>query len=262
VARIWGFVVWVYSIGWFDLAGFNLWSQTWNLAQFNAGVSWSGGLKYSPNPGIHWDLGMLGVDEEEGLEETDFHEDSAEVEEEDIIEAILNETQAQASVPDGLTEGTALPFDWYKPLDLYPPVLNLPNADDPGEVNRDDGPTTVRYQSRGRTVYEDIGVADWPAARRTFEFFPYDQRQTPEQARFNRLLDTLGYDRSGTDAEHVWDVNLRGLEFDRFDNLWPASNQEQQLAGTRHHNQIRNYEDTLGNIAGHWFVIARIRHPA
>ena len=256
----------------FDVLGYNLWRQTWNLGRFDSGVSWSGGLRYSSNPGVHWDLGTLGVEneadqglteEEETLEASGSHEDAAEVEEEDIIEAILSETHAQVSTPDGLSEDTALPFDWYKPLDLYPPVLSIPNADDPKDVHRDAGPTSVRYHdNRGKTLYDEIGVADWPAARRTFEFFPYDARNTPEQARFNRLLDALGYDRSGTDAEHVWDVGLRGLDFDRFDNLWPASNQEQQLAGGRHHNQIRNYRATLGNLAGRWFVISRIRHPA
>lgn len=253
----------------FDLAGFNLWRQTWNLANFDAGVAWSGGLKYSPNPGVHWDFGTLGVNddldlgsaEDEGLEDMIFHEDSAEVEE-DIIQAILDENQAQVTSPDGLSESTALPFTWYKPIDLYPREVEIPNADDPHILSRDNGPTEVRYQSGSRTLSEYLGVADWPAVNRTFEYFPYDERRTPEQIRFNGLLDRLGYSRSGVDAEHVWDVNLRGLEYDRFDNLWPASNQEQQLAGVRHYHQIRNYERTIGNIAGRWFKIVRVRHPA
>jgi hypothetical protein len=132
----------------FDLAGFNLWRQTWNLLNFDAGVAWKGGFKYSPNPGPHWDMGKLGVDleetDDETLDETEYR-DTAEVDEEDIVEAILNENKAQVAAPDGTDEDHALPFDWYKPISLYPATIDLPNADDPKEVNRDDGPTTVRY---------------------------------------------------------------------------------------------------------------------
>jgi hypothetical protein len=78
------------------------------------------------------------------------------------------------------------------------------------------------------------------------------------------LLDRLGYARSGVDAEHVWDVNLLGLDYDRFDNLWPASNQEQQLAGGQHERQMQNYRAnaTLDPLEGRHFVIIRVRHPA
>ncbi|PSR15932.1 hypothetical protein C8255_20535 [filamentous cyanobacterium CCP3] len=254
----------------FDLLGFNLWRQTWNLAQFDAGVAWQGGLKYSPNPGLHFDLGTLGINDEEalatgedeGLEDIAFNEDSAVIDEEDIIEAILDEEDAQVSTPDGLSEEKALPFDWYKPIELYPEVIHLPAADDPQEVRRDNGPTGVRYRDyRGRTITEYIGVADWPAQRKKFEYMPYDERREPEKNRFNSLLDRLGFSRAGLDGDHVWDIKLRGLEYDRFDNLWPASNQDQRLSGTRHDIQIRNYERTLGNINGRWFVISRVLPP-
>jgi len=248
-----------------SVAGLDIWRQDWNLLDYEAGVAWSGGLKYSPNPGAHWNFGALETGDSKDDDPDDnepVHEDAAEFDADDIIEAIINENDAQITAPDGLTEATALPFDWYKPLELYPAVVEIPNADDPEEVHRDSGPTMVRYQVGGRTEYDEIGVADWPAARRTFQLTPYDSRIAPEQSRFNRLLDRLGYDRSGTDAEHVWDLNLRGVEFDRFDNLWPASNQEQQLAGTRHTNQMRNYRATIPDLNGRWFIISRMRHPA
>ena len=117
----------------------------------------------------------------------------------------------------------------------------------------------------------ELGVADWPSVGRTLQFLPYDERDTPEQGRFNRLLDCLGADHSGVDAEHVWDVNLRGLEYDRFDNLWPARNQDQHLAGGQHERQIANYRDTIdredpedsaGLLEGRWLEIIRVRHPA
>jgi hypothetical protein len=270
----------------FDLLGHNLWSQTWNLIQFNPRVSWRGGLKYSPNPGVKWDLGTLGVADEmdlvpaedEGLEDITFHEDNAEVEVEDIVQEILDESRAQVDTPDGLSEDTALPLDWYKPLELYAIQVDLPNATDPQSVGRDDGPIEVRFPStlvprRDRGVYgigdtpsgdvsEDLGVADWPAVDRTFQYLPYNERRDPEKRRFNRLLDALGFSRSGFDADHVWELNLEGQDADRFDNLWPASNQEQQLAGSLHRIQIREYEGRLGNVNGRWFIIVRVRHPA
>ena len=143
-------------------------------------------------------------------------------------------------------------------------MVHIPNAEHPKELDRDAGPTEVRFTTRGSPDRELLGVADWPAVRRTFQFTPYGQRETPEQGRFNRLLDRLGYARSGVDAEHVWDVNLLGLDYDRFDNLWPASNQDQQLAGGQHERQIANYRanTALEPLEGRHFVITRVRHPA
>ena len=116
-----------------------------------------------------------------------------------------------------------LPFIWYKPIELYAPVLDMPNAVPPRTLDRDDGPTIVAYRLRRGTAFARLGVSDWPAVGRTFQFIPYDARVTPKQGEFNRLLDRLGTDRTGFDAEHVWDVYLRGLTYDRFSNLWPAS---------------------------------------
>lgn len=266
----------------FDLAGINLWSQTWNLVNFDAGVSWYGGLRYSPNPGIHWDLGIFNVGEDIDPLSTDTNYEAADIDEEDIIEAILSETQSQVASPDGSNQSNALPFDWFKPDSLYPSEMNLPNAIAPTSVGRFDGPTTVRFPtallpSRDRRHYglprsaasdtrteleEDIGVADWPSVNRTFQYMPYDSRSDPEKERFKRLVDALGFDRSGFDADHIWELGLQGAEFDRFDNLWPGSNQEQQLAGSRHFQQMANYQNTLENINGRWFVISRILHPA
>lgn len=163
---------------------------------------------------------------------------------------------------DGTRRDCPLPFIWYKPIELYAPVIDMPNAVPPGSLDINRGPTTVGYRYRRRTVYERFGISNWPAVGRTFQFIPYDARVTPEQARFNDVMDTVGFDRSGFDAEHVWDVYLRGLEFDRFTNLWPASNQEQQLAGTRHRNQIVAYQAQYGNVNGRWFEIVEFRHPA
>jgi hypothetical protein len=268
----------------FDLLGHNLWRQSWNLADFHPSIAWSGGLVYSPNPGPYWDLGGFGtgtdspddevIADEAGdqwLESVDGTDDSAEVDTDDVVDALLDEDQARVQIPNGLSEDNALPFEWRKPLELYPEVLEIPNAEDPKELNRDSGPTEVRFTTGGSSDRVELGVADWPSVGRTFQFLPYDERDTPEQGRFNRLLDRLGADRSGVDAEHVWDVNLRGLEYDRFDNLWPASNQDQQLAGGQHERQIANYRDTIdredpedsaGPLEGRWLEIIRVRHPA
>lgn len=268
----------------FSIAGVNLWSQTWPLVRYNPGVSWKGGLRYSPNPGVHWDLGAFGVGDsgdgrsvdDEVLDDIDYHSDEAEVKEDDVVQAILDETRVQVNAPDGSSPDKALPFDWYKPIGLYPSEMSLPNADAPQQVGRDDGQTEIRFPvslipNRDRKkynpdpdgfVYDRIGVDDWPAASHEFQYTPYDSRSDPEKERFKRLVDALGYSRAGLDIDHVWELNLRGQEFDRFDNLWPASNQEQQLAGSRHKIQISSYESRLGNVNGRWFVITRVRHPA
>ncbi|HEY4114162.1 MAG TPA: DUF4157 domain-containing protein [Rhizomicrobium sp.] len=250
----------------FDLAGYNLWNQSWNLANFASHIAWHGGLKYSPNPGMHFNLGALGVEGSSDDEDLSDHEDEAVVHEDEIVRSLLDEPAATVTAPDGLSEDKAIPFDWYKPIELYEDSLHLANADPVQDLHRSSGPTLIYYNHNGRREHVELGVADWPSARRTFQFMPYNARVTPEQRHFNTVLDELGYPRRqrGVDAEHVWDVALRGLEFDRFDNLWPASNQEQQLAGVRHHNQMQQIAGTLpgGSANGRWFVIARVRHPA
>ncbi|MGY8871588.1 MAG: eCIS core domain-containing protein [Pseudomonadales bacterium] len=268
----------------FSIAGVNLWSQSWPLVRYKPGVSWKGGLRYSSNPGLDWDLGAFGVNDDlldssndDGdIDDTGYRSDAAEVEEGDVVQAILDETRTQVASPDGTSPDKALPLDWYKPIGLYPSTMSLPNADDPHQVDRDSGQTDVRFPlsvipSRDHKYYtadpdefahEQVGVIDWPAVGHDFQYMPYDSRTDPEKERFKRLVDALGFSRAGLDIDHVWELNLRGLEYDRFDNLWPASNQEQQLAGSRHRIQVRNYEDRLGNVNGRWFVITRVRHPA
>jgi hypothetical protein len=172
------------------------------------------------------------------------------------------------TAPDGLSEATAIPFDWYKPIKLYEESLHLPNADPPRDLPRSSHPTLIYYNYHGQRRHAELGVADWPEERRTFDYLPYDSgtRNTPEQRHFNTVLDEMGYPRRerGVDAEHVWDVKLRGLGFDRFDNLWPARDQAQRLAGVRHSIQMRQIASTLpgGSANGRWLVIARVRDPA
>jgi hypothetical protein len=254
----------------FSAFGFNLWSQRWNLVNFNPSVGWAGGLRYQTGRGVEWDFGRIDRDSDlsasgagsVGSSASGFHSSAADVDTDDVIAAILDDHHATVTAPDGLSDNSPLPFIWYKTMDLYPRVMELPNAEDPQQVNRDNGPVMVRYLERGRSVYERFGVASWPAVRRRFQYLPYDEREEPEKERFARLVDRLGYSRTGLDIDHVWDIGLRGIEYDRFDNLWPASNQEQQLAGGRHFRQIDNYRSTVGNINGRYFEIVDIRHPA
>jgi hypothetical protein len=258
----------------FSVFGAEIWRQQWNLKNFDAAVGWKGGLSYSPNPGIHWDLGQFGrameeegpgdFEDDERLDDVVAHEDEAAIDAEGVVDDLFEEGNAVITAPQGLSEDDALPFEWRKPEELYAETLTIPRAETPDEIERDAGPTYVRYLVRGKPVTEYLGVADWPAPDDTFQFMPYTARVTPEQRRFNSVLDKLGFSRAGFDAEHAWDVYLRGLEYDRFDNLWPASNQEQQLAGGQHERQISNYRATIrgGNINGRWFRIENIRHPA
>jgi hypothetical protein len=84
---------------------------------------------------------------------------------------------------------------------------------------------------------------------------PHEERE--EQDRLRNLLDTLGYDRAGTDVDHVHELQFGGA--DVFGNLWPADNSANRSAGRRHLNQLENYRQQLGNLAGRHFVISRVR---
>jgi hypothetical protein len=164
---------------------------------------------------------------------------------------------------DGLSKKCPLPFTWYKPSELYIEEIAMPKARPPGRLSRGEI-KSICYPFRQFTVCEVLGVSRWPELFSQFQYIPYDsgERKTPKQSYFNDVMKRVGFDRAGLDAEHVWDVKLRGLEYDRLNNVWPASNKEQQLAGTLHMLQIREYESRLGNLAGRWLQITAIRHPA
>lgn len=251
------------------LAGMDVWNQRWKLARFDPQVSWKGGLKYSPNPGVKWDVGSIGVgaaaaDPEPSTDPSEFHEGPGELTSNaarSIINAVVDERSSQVTVPQGLRRSDALPLVWRKPVrsDLYPDTVAIPNATEPPfELVRRDGPSMVVYRERGRTVRERLGVkeSNWPHVGKTFQFIPAPERVTPEMTRVRRLLERLGTDLGGLDVDHVHEVQFGGA--DRAANLWPADASMNRSAGTRHREEIDQYRSRLGNINGRYFVIADI----
>ena len=238
--------------------GVGLWRETWRLRrEAGLGLGWAGGIKYSPNPGIHWVLGAIG--KLEGIDDLILNdEDEANVETDDVFDTLLAQAQGNVTTPDGLSPRTALPFDWHKPVEIYPATVPIPNADDPQELSRDAGPSTVRFTQGSRSVFERIGVSreNWPFQGKRFQFIPHEEREEPEKNRLRNLLDTLGFDRSGTDVDHVHELQFGGA--DTFGNLWPADNSANRSAGSRHLGQLENYRQQIGNLAGRHFVITRI----
>jgi hypothetical protein len=243
------------------VVGVELWRESWRLRkEAGLGIGWAGGIKYSPNPGIHWILGAIG--KLEGIDDlVSDDEDEADVETDDVLDTLLNQAQGSVTAPDGLSPRTALPFDWHKPIEIYPATLAIPNADDPHALSRDAGPTTVRFTQGGRSVFERIGVSrgNWPFQGKRFQFVPPAGRVEPEKDRLRALLDRLGFDRSGTDVDHVHELQFGGA--DAFNNLWPADNSANRSAGARHAEQLENYRQQpgLANLAGRHFVISRVR---
>jgi hypothetical protein len=75
-----------------------------------------------------------------------------------------------------------------------------------------------------RSMFERIGVSrgNWPFQGKTFRYVPHEERQEPEKNRLCALLDTLGFDRSGTDIDHVHELEFGGA--DMFSNVWLAAN--------------------------------------
>ncbi|WP_263352911.1 eCIS core domain-containing protein [Acidicapsa acidisoli] len=242
------------------LGRFELWRDTWQLKNaVDLGLGWAGGISYSPNPGPHWILGAIGkLEGIDGLLNEQEEDDDANVEDDDVLAGLLNQANGHVTAPNGLSPNNALPFDWHKPIDLYPETLDIPNADDPKSVSRDKGPTNVRYTSRGRTVQERIGVArgNWMYQDKVFRYIPHADEPRQEQARMRNLLDTLGHQRGGTDVDHVYELQFGGA--DNFPNLWPLDNSANRSAGGRHNDQLDHYRTQLGNIAGRYFVVARV----
>ncbi|HMF76720.1 MAG TPA: hypothetical protein VK604_13755, partial [Bryobacteraceae bacterium] len=246
--------------------GFELWRENWRLSKAaNLGLGWEGGIKYSPNPGIHWILGA--IDMLEGIDDELFDDEEAHVDTDDVLGTLLDQPRGTQITPDGLSQQTALPFSWHKPLDLYPKSLSIPNAEEPKELNRDDGPTSVRRNvnqgtGRSKSVYERIGVAsgNWVGRGKYLQYVPHAVESRAEQDRLRDLLTTLGYDRGGTEVDHVRDLHLGGQ--DEFRNLWPLDQATNSAAGPRHQRQLDNYRQQFAaqnkTLDGRIFVISDV----
>jgi hypothetical protein len=218
-----------------------LWRETWQLKKSaKLGFGWEGGIKYSPNPGIHWILGA--IDKLEGIDEELFDDEEAYVDSDGMLGGLLDQQAGTQTTPDGLSRQNALPFTWHKPLDMYPNKLSIPNAEEPKELDRDAGPTSVRRIVGGKSTYERIGVnpKNWVRPGDYLQFVPHAEENRREQRRLRDLLTTLGFDRSGTEIDHVRDHQFGGK--DHFSNLWPLDQATNSAAGPRHEDQCDNYE--------------------
>jgi len=165
---------------------------------------------------------------------------------------------------DGSTPERALPFKWHKPREgyfLYPESLYVPDALSTDELERDAGPTPVRYEDgRGRQRTDEFGVREpyWPQIGQRLQFDP--GRREREQRRFTRVLSThLGADLSGLTTDHVRELQFGDpTQLDQFDNLWPMDSSGNSSAGTNHRNEFRYYERRFGSLNGRWFEITEI----
>jgi hypothetical protein len=230
--------------------GFELWRENWNLKK----------AADSPNPGIHWILGA--IDKLEGIDDELFDDESAHVDTDDVLGTLLDQRRGNQITPDGLSKRTALPFSWRKPIDMYPKTVSIPNAEEPKELDRDAGPTSVRRNVRGRSVYERIGVVpgNWVGRGHYLQYVSHAMESRAEQNRLRDLLSNLGFDSSGTEVDHVRDLQFGGQ--DEFKNLWPLDQATNSAAGPRHQNQLDNYRQQFAargeTVDGRIFVIAEV----
>jgi len=241
--------------------GFELWRENWKLNKAaKLGLGWEGGIKYSPNPGIHWILGA--IDMLEGIDDELFDDEESHVDTDDVLGTLLSRSNGTQITPDGLSKQTALPFTWHKPLDFYPRTLAIPNAEEPKELDRDNGPTSVRRTVRGKSVFERIGVSqgNWVGVGKFLQYVPHADESRTQQNRLRDLLVNLGFDNSGTEVDHVRDLHLGGD--DKFSNLWPLDQATNSAAGPLHEGQIDNYRQQFAaqnqTLEGRIFVISDV----
>ena len=246
--------------------GFEIWREDWRLTKAaNLGLGWAGGIRYSPNPGIHWLPGA--IDKLVAIDRELTDDEEAQVNEDDVLGGLLDQSRGTPTTPDGLSRQNALVFSWHKPIDFYPKTLDIPNAVDPQTLDRDDGPTTVTRSvnqggGRSKTEYERIGVArsNWVRRGDYLQYVPHAVEDRREQDRLRDLLTDLGFDTSGTEVDHVRDLHLGGK--DHFSNLWPLDQATNSAAGPRHQRQLENYEQQFAarnlNLNGRIFVISDV----
>lgn len=247
------------------LAGFNLWSQTWNIADARLGVGWEGSVGYSTREGLSVSPGEfkpmdaqrdIFLPQSVGDPATG---DEADMDGDKVMDQIFDESR-KGDITNKTSEGTENdphPFTWHKPFEMYEKTVDLPNAERPPSVSRTDGVTDVYWYPPGRKSLSHLklGVSDWPSSMSPpFKYRPYvgkrGDEHMPNQAKFNRRLDSLGFDRTGNDAEHVWDVGLRGPDFDKFSNLWPAESGANQSAGGKHKSEINTIKQMKKETTG------------
>jgi hypothetical protein len=263
-----------------------VWSKQWKLLDADFGIGWKGGVRIGTDTKTRFDFGSVGIlsDDDkpdpggpslEAASAADPLAPKSEVDDTNVLEASINrETGDPERTPNGESEGDALPFVWYKPLEIYPRKVLIPRASSPHELDRDDGPTKVTYDvGRGaNTVPIGVRRSNWPYARtardrpgKTFLYVPDDPGNVEKDALkdvFNQRLLPVGETLRGNgfDLDHVHEKQFGGK--DAYSNLWPADYQENQLAGTRHDHQLAEYRQTVGAIDGRWFEIVEFRRAS
>lgn len=173
---------------------------------------------------------------------------------------------------DGSSPGKALPFKIHKPwkrYSLYPESLVLPRAiskpyesdEETGaiEINREDGPTAVEYPFRNTTKVDEFGVRPsyWPEEGDLLQY--HSGRRDSEKDRFKRVVERLGGDLSGLQADHVRELQFgEAASLDQFDNLWPMDSSANMSAGRLQRSEFRYYESLFGTLRNRWFEITEI----
>jgi hypothetical protein len=176
------------------------------------------------------------------------------------ITAMVRRWLANSTVEaDGLSCKTALPIQWFKPIDLYPSELDFDPQKHPDvyptSVNRDAGPTRVSHSG----TFDDIGVAseNWPTGgwAKCFQLIP-EAKSRRESHALRELLEELGYDVNPVEIDHIRELQFGGK--DNFNNLWPMDKRANGSAGSLHEKQFAAYRKIFGNINGLHFFLREI----
>ncbi|HUL58300.1 MAG TPA: DUF4157 domain-containing protein [Anaeromyxobacteraceae bacterium] len=127
------------------------------------------------------------------------------------------------NVPDltGLHDGSysdPIPIKWYKPPGAYPPSISIKPR--PGVKTR------IAVDMRSNTKVKDrggnerrVGINGTNVADDGSRLFRMSTPRGGEASRFKNLLNSLGYNWAGKQADHVRDLAFSGV--DGPSNLWP-----------------------------------------
>lgn len=165
--------------------------------------------------------------------------------------------------PTGLTEDDAIPIQWFKPMDLYHPVILsvFPKGEDKFDWHVRSEIINNPY-SHGFKL--GINPAFFPSEGKKFQQLS-DSRGTKTEL-FRLVLESAGFDWTGLDADHVQDLQYSGKDI--ISNMWPLDSSANSSAGSRQVQQIVKWKDgdkkviaiSLGDqrLKGKWLKIKKI----
>lgn len=147
-----------------------------------------------------------------------------------------------------------IPITWYKPVASYPTVNVHDSATAANVALQPFGANPVVRDPYGQNHQFGVTVPNRPVIGSILRNTPKHGKSRANQAAYNGVLASMGYNMAGEDGDHVLDLGFGGNDI--IDNYWPLDSVTNRLAFTGWRSTYYlNYKTGRANLAGHEEVV-------